>query len=298
MHPREPEAPAAWAPAAGTVAGLAVTGLVYVRGWRGLNARHPARFSVWRLAAFLAGLASIALAVASPLDAAADRTFSAHMVQHLVLLVLAPPLLLGGAPLVPVMRGLPRSVARTLAQPILASPLPRVLTHPAVGLTAITLATWLWHVPAAFELALHSELWHAIEHLSFVVSGVLFWWPVVQPFPTPPRMPRWALLPYFLLADLQNTVLAALLTFSDRVLYPSYATLAGPAAALEDQTLAGVLMWVPMSVAYLAPAVAVTVELLSPRGDRSSAPAARAVSSAAPSAAAGRRGPRRGTGGR
>ncbi len=268
MHARRPETPGAWVPAASVLGLLALGGAVYGRGWWDLHARSPARFPVRCLVAFLAGLATVALAVASPLDAAADRTLAAHMLQHLVLLVVAPPLLLAGAPLVPITRGLPRVLARRVVRPLLRSPLPTVLGHPLAGWLAVTLATWGWHVPAAFELALHSERWHAIEHACFLGGGVLFWWPVVLPWPARPRMPRWALVPYLLLADLQNTALAATLVFAARPLYPSYAALLGP-RALDDQALAGVLMWVPMSLAYLVPAAVVTVRLLAPpRGTR------------------------------
>jgi cytochrome c oxidase assembly factor CtaG len=253
-------------PAATVGGGLAVTGAIYTRGWRALHRRSPRRFPRWRLAAFLTGLGSVALAIASPLDAAAERTLAAHMVQHLVLLVVAPPLLLAGAPLVPVVRGLPRPVVHAVVRPLLRSPLPRLLTDPRVGWLAAALALWVWHVPSAFELALRSTAWHAVEHACFLAAGLLFWWPVVQPWPSRARMPRWALLPYLLLADLQNTALAAVLTFAARPLYPIYAARLGERAALDDQVLAGVLMWVPMSLAYLVPAAVVTVGLL--RGRR------------------------------
>ena len=262
MHPRRPEQAAAWVPATVAVGGLAVTGAVYARGWLGLHRRSPERFPRRRLAAFLAGLGSVALAVASPLDAAADRTLAAHMVQHLVLLVVAPPLLLLGAPLVPMVRGLPRALVHGVVRPLLRSPLPRVLTDPRLDWLVVALAIWAWHVPAAFELARHSAAWHAVEHACFLAGGLLFWWLVVQPWPSPARMPRWALLQYLLLADLQNTALAAVLTFASRPLYASYAAQLGERAALDDQVLAGVLMWVPMSLAYLVPAAVVTVGLL------------------------------------
>lgn len=262
MHPRRPDAPEAWAPAAGVVGSLILTAAVYTRGWRGLHARSPARFPAWRLVAFLGGLASVALAVASPLDVAADRTLAAHMVQHLVLLVVAPPLVLAGAPLVPIVRGLPRPLVAGIVRPLLRSPLPRVLGDPRLDWLVVAVAMWAWHVPAAFERALHSELWHALEHASFLAGGLLFWWPVLQPWPSRRRLPRWALLPYLLLADLQNTILAGVLTFAAHPLYPTYAAQLGERAALDDQALAGVLMWVPMSLAYLVPAAVVTVDLL------------------------------------
>jgi cytochrome c oxidase assembly factor CtaG len=124
------------------------------------------------------------------------------------------------------------------------------------------LATWLWHWPVAFELALRSPGWHVVEHASFFAAGLAFWWPVVEPWPSRSRWPRWAMIPCLLLADLQNTALAALLVFSDRVLYPSYARFDSP---LEDQAAAGVLMWVPMSLAYLVPAAVLAARLLAPR---------------------------------
>jgi cytochrome c oxidase assembly factor CtaG len=107
---------------------------------------------------------------------------------------------------------------------------------------------------------------HLIEHASFFAGGLLFWFPVVQPWPSRPRWPTGAMIPYLLAADVQNTVLAAVLTFSDRVVYPFYEfhSPATQAAALDDQVLAGVIMWVPMSLAYLIPAALVTIRLLSP----------------------------------
>jgi putative membrane protein len=262
MHVRPVSGRPGWSPVPAVLGGLGVVAGVYVRGWHALHARNPDRFPRRQLVAFLAGLASIGVAIASPLDVAADRSLSAHMVQHLVLLVVAPPLLLLGAPLVPIARGLPRWVARGIVRPVLGSRVVHWLGRPVVGWVAMSVAMWGWHVPAAFELALRWQAWHAIEHGCFLGAGLVFWWPVVQPWPARARMARWAVVPYLLLADLQNTGLAALLTFSDRVLYPSYAV-AGAARALEDQVTAGLVMWVPMSLAYLVPVVIVTAELLS-----------------------------------
>ena len=265
MHARNLPQPVAWLSTPVVLGGLALAGAAYSRGWRVLHARNAIRFPPRRLAAFLGGLAAIGVAIASPLDTAADRNLAAHMVQHLVLLVVAPPLLLLGAPLVPLMRGLPRAFVRAVVRPIMGSSLPRWLTHPAVGLGAMFVVTWGWHVPAAFELALRSDAWHAIEHACFLGGGLLYWWHVVQPWPSRPRLQPWAVVPYLLLGDLQNTALGAVLTFADRIVYPSYAAAAGPARALADQVTAGVIMWVPMSLAYLVPAAAITVRLLSPR---------------------------------
>jgi cytochrome c oxidase assembly factor CtaG len=120
---------------------------------------------------------------------------------------------------------------------------------------AFVVATLAWHVPALYELALQSHFWHHVQHLCFLSTGVLFWWPVVQPWPSRPRWPRWAMIPYLLLADIQNTALSAALIFSERVLYPTYLTVphVWGISALDDQAAAGVIMWVPGSLAYLVP---------------------------------------------
>jgi cytochrome c oxidase assembly factor CtaG len=211
------------------------------------------------LGAFLAGLGLLFVALASPLDTLADRSLPIHMAQQLVLLVVVPPLLLAGAPSVPLLQGLPAGIVRRAVGA--AASLVERAAHPLVGLAALSFAMWGWHVPAAFELALRDRACHLAEHASFLAAGILFWWPVVRPWPSRARWPLWAIVPYLLLADMQNTALSALLIFSDRVFYPTYGV--GP-AALERQALAGLLMWVPMSLAYLVPAAIVTLRLLAP----------------------------------
>ena len=254
----------------GAATALLLPASLYVRGWRDLRARVPERLPPWRLAAFLGGLAVLLAAIASPLDGLAERLLRAHMAQHMLLLMVAPPLLLLGCPQLPLLRGLPawlRSRVAPLQSNVALRRIGETAAHPLVGWTALAAATWGWHLPAAFELALRDDAWHAVEHACFLAAGLLFWWPVVQPWPSRPRWPRWTMIPYLLLADFQNTALAALLTFSDRVLYPFYAELPGVngASALDDQSAAGVLMWVPMSILYLVPAGVITLRLLSPR---------------------------------
>ncbi len=249
---------------------LLAAALVYARGWSRLARLRAHRFPAWRLAAFLGGLASVWIAAASPLDAFSSLLLTAHMAQHLLLMVVAPPLLLLGSPYVPILRGLPRAFVRDGLGPFLAWPaarrLGRALTHPAAGLLAMAAAMWGWHVPAAYELALHSEVWHEVEHATFLGASTLFWWPVVRPWPSRPHWPEWSVPLYLLAGDLQNTILAAVLVFSERVgpLYPTYA--AAPRlfglTALEDQALAGALMWVPGSLAFLVPAAAFAWRLL------------------------------------
>lgn len=245
---------------------LATTAIVYVRGAR----RLPAHVPPWRIAAFLGGLAMLLVAVGSPLDAFAPLLLQAHMVQHLLLTMIVPPLLLLGAPAMPLLRGLPGRVAHDALGPFLAWPaLVRTaarLVHPVVAWIAFVGATWAWHVPAAYALALRSPGWHAVEHACFLGAALLFWWPVVQPWPSRSWWPRWAMAPYLLLADVQNTVLAGFLVFAERVVYPHYALAPrlGGTTALEDQAAAGAMMWVPGSIAFLVPAAMILWRQLSP----------------------------------
>src|SRR5882762_9249648 len=263
----------------GVAAALAVAvaaGAIYVRGWRDLSTRNPQRFGPGRLAAFLGGIAAIALAVAPPLDDLADRLLSAHMTQHLLLMMVAPPLLWLGAPVAPMLRGLPRRIRRSVAG--LAAPIARrlvgVIAHPAFGSVAFAIAFWGWHTPRLYDLALRSDPWHHVEHACFFVTAMLFWRPVILAWPSRSRWPRWTMIPYLLLADLQNTVLAAMLTLSDRVIYSTYATMAraGTMSALEDQSTAGVIMWVPGSLAFLFAAVWLVMEVLNDHGGARVAP--------------------------
>lgn len=250
--------------------GITVAGVVYARGWGRYRLRLPGRFAVPQLAAFLGGLACLCAAILPPVDEAADTRLSAHMVQHILLLTLAPALLLLGDPLLPLLRGLPDSLRRSLVAPLLRGRRLRravhALVHPLVGLLFSSVILWSWHVPGLYQLALRVPAIHLIEHASFFAGGLLFWFPVAQPWPSRPHWPTGAMIPYLLAADVQNTVLAALLTFSDRVVYPFYEVhnRATAAAALNDQVLAGVIMWVPMSLAYLIPAALLTIRLLSP----------------------------------
>ncbi len=255
---------------------LALSGAIYFRGWLCLHRRdggrtpgpHATRLAKGRLCAFLAGLATIYVALASPIEPFASLLLQVHMVQHLLLLMAAPPLLWLGAPMLPLLRGLPRPIRTYWIAPLFRSTFLRTLfgrlTHPAVALIVFTAASWGWHVPALYDLALRSPGWHYLQHACFLGAGLLFWYPVVRPYPARPRWPLGLLFPYLILADLQNTLLSALLTFSDHVLYPYYTTvprLAGQ-SALADQATAGVLMWVPGSAVFLLPLFWIGVEFL------------------------------------
>jgi cytochrome c oxidase assembly factor CtaG len=249
--------------------GLLVTACVYWRGWLVLHRRQPQRWHGGHVAAFFGGLAAVYLALASPIEPFAALLLWVHMAQHLLLMMVAPPLLWLGAPMLPLLRGLPRPVRVFWVAPLLSSPpLRRLfgrLTHPMTALVLFIAATWFWHVPAFYDLALRSSGWHYLQHVCFLASALLFWYPVVRPYPARPRWSPWLLFPVLLLADLSNTVLSALLTFSSRLLYPYYAEVPrlGGVSAVEDQSAAGVLMWVPGSVAFLLPLFGIGIRVLS-----------------------------------
>lgn len=255
-------------PPAATFA-LALTALTYLRGWVLLRRAGVPFYPPWRALAFLAGLFSLWVALASPMDVFNRFVLAAHMLQHMTLMMVAPPLILLGAPVIPLVRGLPRFAAREFAGPFLnwrvAQKAGNTLTNPICALLLMGLVMFGWHTPGLYELALRSSAWHEVEHACFLLTSLIFWWPVIQPWPSKPQWPRWAMVPYLLVADLQNTALSAILVFSDRILYPTYAE--APRlfgfTALEDQAAAGASMWVVGSLAFIVPAVIIAVRCLS-----------------------------------
>ncbi len=248
---------------------LALVAAIYVRGWEQIRRTRPAQFPAWRLACFLGGIFALFVAVASPLDTFSESLLFMHMAQHFVLISIAPPLLIFGAPVVPMLRGLPRWLIRVLRPLFVTRALPaagRFLTRPRVAWLAMAAAYIGWHVPRAYEFALASENWHNFEHACFFFTNLMFWWPVIRPWPFRSSQSRWMLIPYLLLADIVNTVISAALCFAGQLLYPSYAAVARPfgLSALNDQIGAGAFMWVCGTMVYLIPAVVIVARLLSP----------------------------------
>jgi cytochrome c oxidase assembly factor CtaG len=210
------------------------------------------------------------IAIGSPLNAFDDALLTVHMLQHLLLMSIAPPLILLGAPQLPLLHGLPQTFARGVMSPILRlHPVKRfghLVANPTFCWLAAAFALIGWHVPAIFELTLRWNWLHELEHASFLGAGLLFWWPVIQPWPSVAHWPRWSIPLYLFAATLPCDALSAFLAFCDRVIYSSY--LSAPRllhmSPLEDQQFAAVLMWTCVTIIFLVPAVIVTIELLSP----------------------------------
>ena len=199
-----------------------------------------------QVATFVAGAVIFALALISPLDAISDTyLFSAHMVQHMLICVVAPPLWLLGTPswmLAPLFRN-PKVVR-----------VARWLTHPAVAFALFNGVLWLWHAPALYDATLSNEYLHIFEHLTFVVTAVIFWWAVLSPIPEVPRMGYGASILYLFVACQPMVALGALLTFAAYPLYHPYvvAPRLGGLSALGDQQAVGLIMWLPTNIPYLA----------------------------------------------
>jgi putative membrane protein len=253
---------------------MVLAGFLYLRGWLHLRSASVNAIASWRAGSFFLGLFLIWLALGSPLAAFDEELLTVHMVQHLLLMTVAPPLILLGAPLMPLLHGLPQKFVQSVVGPLFRWPpmqwAGRVLSRSAVCWLAGSAALVGWHLPAAFTLALRSEPWHAVEHACFLGAGFLFWWPVVQPWPSAPTWPRWSILVYLFLATLPCDILSAFLAFCDRVVYAGY--LSAPKhfgiSALEDQQCAGALMWTCVTIVYLLAAAILTMRLLSPRSSQ------------------------------
>ncbi|MGC2720462.1 MAG: cytochrome c oxidase assembly protein, partial [Candidatus Acidiferrales bacterium] len=249
-----------WSNPIGVDLALCLTMAIYTRGRLRLRSAFPNLIPRWRFGAFLAGNVFVWIAVGSPLTAFDDASLTVHMLQHLLLMSVAPPLILLGAPQLALLHGLPQPVARKIVSPVLRSvPLRRlgpIVTNPAFCWLAASFVLVGWHVPAVFELALRREWLHELEHASFVVAGLLFWWPVIQPWPSVARWPRWSIPLYLFAATLPCDALSAFLAFCDRVVYSTY--LSGPRffawSPLEDQQCAATLMWVSVTIILLVPA--------------------------------------------
>jgi cytochrome c oxidase assembly factor CtaG/ferredoxin len=241
---------------------------IYLRGWLALRRRDPRRWRPARLAAFCGGLFCLFLALASPIEPFAAILLQIHMVQHLLLMMAAPPLLWLGWPLFPLLRGLPAPIRQVWAIPILRSGWLRgtchYLTHPGPALAIFAAVTLVWHAPAVYDLAVRNPGWHIVQHGCFLIAGFLFWYPVIVPYPARPRYSPWLVVPMLLVADVLTTALSALLAFSDRALYAYYAALPGlnGITPLDDQMTAGAIMWVPGSLVLLVPTMVIGLRLL------------------------------------
>jgi putative membrane protein len=256
------EAWSAWNFDPAIILGLAFVALLYARGARALWARAGVSRGIrrWQAAAFAAGVIALFIALVSPIDSLGTTLFSAHMIQHLLLMQVAAPLLVLGAPPLALLWALPRSWRRALGASWRR--LPRLqrfwrrLTTPAIALLIHAAALWLWHVPGMYDAALRYESLHVAEHASFLGSALLFWWVLLHGRAR--RLGYGAAFAAIFVVMMQSGVLGALMTFSGVPWYSSHlgGSVLWGLTPLEDQQLAGVIMWVPGNLLYLIPALA------------------------------------------
>jgi putative membrane protein len=223
-------------------------GRVWSRAGRGHGVR------IWQAASFFGGWLALFLALVSPLDALGTALFSAHMAQHLLLILFAAPLLVLSQPLAALTWALPVGWRRSLAHGALRAPVLRkflrLLESPATAWILYAVALWVWHFPALYQAALRSETVHALEHLAFLGTAFLFWWVLFSS--TAHDQGYGVAFLYVFTTSMHGTLLAVLITFASVPWYPAYRDLstAWGLTPLADQQLAGAIMWVPATIVY------------------------------------------------
>jgi putative membrane protein len=249
---------------------LLLAASLYLRVWISTRSGSYAAIPAWKACSFLLGLVLVWMAWGSPLAAYDHSLLTVHMIKHLLLMTFAPPLILLGEPM-KVFWGMAPLLARSTLGRVRHRPLvqrfARIVTSLVLCWTASTLTLIAWHIPTLFALGVRSEIGHTAEQAMFFGTGLLFWWPVIQPWPSASTGPRWSLLLYLFLATLPCDILSGFLAFSDRVAYPVYFStprLFG-FSVLEDQQCAAALMWTCVTLVYLVPAAIISSKLLAPR---------------------------------
>lgn len=244
---------------------IIAAGLAYGLAKRHVDRRHPSNpVPRWRLWSWLAGLGALVLALTSPIERYDTTLFSAHMVQHLLLMLVAAPLLVLGAPITLLLRASTPEVRKRWILPVLHSRFVRFVSHPLVAWCAFALVMWFAHFSALFEAALEDETLHRLEHVLFITTALLFWWPVIGADPSPHRMSYPARLFYLALGMPLSSFLGMVIFSAQTVLYPHYATLERDwgMTPLEDQALAGGIMWVGGDAAFVVALVVVVAAWL------------------------------------
>lgn len=260
-RPSVPAVLGAWSFDPALVLALVLAASLYLRGVVAFDRGHPgAPWPRGRAAAFLAGLAAIEVALQSPVDRYADLLFWVHMVQHLALSMVAPPLLLLGAPMTLALRSARGPLRRRIAG-VAGSRVATIAGHPLVGWLAFVAVLLATHFSPLYEAALEHDWVHELEHALYLGSGLLFWFPVVGVDPARRRLAHPLRLLYLFLAGPVGTVTALAIYSAGRVLYPHYARISPPwgPGAIGDQRLAGVIMWIGGDLLLVVALAAVVV---------------------------------------
>jgi cytochrome c oxidase assembly factor CtaG len=232
-----------WTPEPAVVVPLVLAVVSYSRATRAVARRRPGVSWAGRTGCFVAGIAVLALALVSPIDSLADDRFSVHMVQHLLLTLVAPPLLLLGRPLTLAVAASSTQTRATLTR-VAASGPARLAGSPAFGFASFALVMWTSHLSPVYAATLDNDALHALEHVAYLLTATAFWWPVVAKDLGADRLSHPGRLLYVFLSMPVMSLLGFVITSSDRVLYAHYVATTGTVAmALADQRLGGAVMW-------------------------------------------------------
>lgn len=235
------------------IGAVLATAAAYLWAVRRVGAAHPKNpHPAYRTWLFCAGLATIGIALLSPIEAYEGALFSVHMVQHMLLELLAAPLLLAGAPITLALRAASPSVRRRILA-VLQSRIVHAISFPVVAWVLFAAVNWGWHFSVLYDQALENALLHHLQHATFLGAALLFWWPAIGADPSPWRLPHPVRILYLFLAMPQNSFLGVALMSASTVLYSHYVTNQREwgISPLDDQALGGVLMWVVGDVAFL-----------------------------------------------
>ncbi|HEU5232827.1 MAG TPA: cytochrome c oxidase assembly protein [Terriglobales bacterium] len=241
-----------WEPS--VVIPIFVSAALYAIGYARMRRRAGARLLTWPFVSCFAGILALIIALDSPVHLVGEQLFWVHMTQHELLMLIAAPLLVMGRPLVPFLWALPQSRREGLGK--LSKTKAWRGTWIAISSAGAAwiihaLALWIWHAPSLFEAALHNEAVHAVQHLCFLGSALLFWWTLIHG--RHGRLGYGAAVVYVFTTAAHNSILGALLTFAPRAWYPTYVSTAQnwSLTPLQDQQLGGLIMWVPAGVVLL-----------------------------------------------
>jgi cytochrome c oxidase assembly factor CtaG len=243
-----------WTFEPGIVIPLAVAGSVYAIGAARLHRINRRAVGRLEIGCFAAGWLTLVLALVSPLHPWGAVLFSAHMTQHELLMLVAAPLLVLGRPMVPFLWALPRARARQLTRVVKGSVLRsvwRVMTAPFAAWLIHAIILWTWHLPVLFQATLENEFVHALQHIAFLSSALLFWWAILHGRQRATGFGVAVL--YMFTTALHSGLLGALLTFAGTAWYPLYngTTQSWGLTPLEDQELGGLIMWIPAGLVYI-----------------------------------------------
>lgn len=252
------------------VVGLALAAGLYARGWHRLRQRGRGALFLkpWRAWCFGGGIAALGIALLSPIATYDSLLFHMHMIQHLLLVMIAAPLILLGAPVVPTLFGLPRPWRRALGGLFHRThPVHKVfhfLSEPAVALTLYIGVMAGWHIPALYDAAQGRTLVHDLEHVMFMGTALLYWWPLVHPTGGKRRLGYGVGILYLFPAKLEGFAIGAALTLPNTVFYETYTRVPRiwGLTALADQQLGGLIMWVWGGLLYIVPLLILVLMLM------------------------------------